>query len=240
MATVSDVIAGALQRINVLAAGETASGAESADALKRLNVLLDRLGSERLNIPFITRTAKAITASTSTYTIGTGGDINIVRPTYIDRINLLDTTPSPDTEIPLTRLTEEGYAGIVSKADTATYPTHWYYDHKYASGLGNIILYPVPTGTTLQMVLYTPTAVPIYSAVTSTVLLPPGYQQMLETNLAVELAAEYGKAVHPSLAKAAGESLRAIKRANFRMQDLHVDPAGLGSGGGWYDIYTGP
>ncbi|NCV71604.1 MAG: hypothetical protein EBW55_13090, partial [Betaproteobacteria bacterium] len=68
----------------------------------------------------------------------------------------------------------------------ATYPGAWYYNPTFPTG--TLTCWPVPTSSTLQGVLYTPTPVAEFSALTDVVSLPPGYRRFLRTNLAVELA----------------------------------------------------
>src|SRR5688572_16778444 len=143
MATVRDLIADALVEIGVLAAGEAATAADADFGLRALARLQDQWATERLTIPFITRTTKALTASDGEYSVGSGGDINIVRPVFIEAVNLIDTTPDPDNETPLTKLTEKEYQELPEKARTAERPDSWYYNLTYPTG--TLYLFPIQT-----------------------------------------------------------------------------------------------
>ena len=67
--------------------------------------------------------------------------------------------------------------------------------------------------------------------------LAPGYARALRTNLAVELAPEFGRPPDPVIHQAAKESLADLKRANFPLVEVGIDPA-LTGGGGSYNILT--
>jgi len=236
MATVSECCTQALQRIGVLAAEETATSADLSTAFNVLNQLMDSWGAERLTIPFVQRTTWTIVPNTSVYTVGTGGDINVARPVSIDYASFVDSAPSPDLEMPLNLLTNQAWEAIALKSLTSTYPQSAFYNPTYGSGanlLGTLTLYPVPTGTTLTGVIYAPLAISQFSATSTTVNLPPGYQRFVVTNLALELAPLFGAAPSQDLRDQANEAKATIKRANITMRDLTVDSGALPQSGVW-------
>lgn len=258
MATVRDLIEGALREIGVLAEGETATAAQAWEGIQRLNRFVERLSLERLTIYQTVRTTFTITSGDGTYSIGAatgyksppqGGDVHVYRPVFINEVRFIDTSTDPDTEYPLTKLTDDAYAAITLKAQTSTFPQAWYYNPTYADGA--LILWPTPTSSTLQGVLYVPTAttgfgssVPTASSadtiLSTTVSLPDGYEEMLTTNLAMLLCPSYDRQPHPVLAQAARDSMAAIKRANRRDMDLSFEAGALGgSGHPAYNIFTG-
>lgn len=164
--------------------------------------------------------------------------INIPRPVFIDHVNLIDTSTSPDTEIPLTSFTDDAWAGVVLKAQTATWPTSWYYNP--TAPRGTLSLWPVPTGSDISIALYVPTQVSEFADLDDDVTLPQGYRRMLYKNLALELCPTFGAKPHPLLQKQAADSLAAVKRANVRLTDLRFDSGALiGNRGRTYDIRTG-
>lgn len=237
MATAADLIDAALTEIGVRAAGETLSAAEASEGLSTLNRMLDSWAAERLAIYTISRTTWTITASDGSYTVGTGANVNRARPVSVDHVNYIDTSTDPDTEYPLAKLTEDAYAGITLKALTSETPQAWYYNPTYPTG--TLELWPVPTSSTLQGVMYAPTAVAQFTALTTAVSVPPGYERAIIKNLALELAPSYGKKVDAALAIQAQEAKATIKRANKRLADLTIDPAALIGSQSGYDIYQG-
>ena len=239
MATALNLIESALTEIGVRAAGETLPADEASDGLVSLNRMIDQWAAERLTIHTVTRTTWTITASDGQYTVGTGANVNVARPVYVDHVNFLDTATDPDTEYPLVPFTEDAWAGVRLKAATAVYPSNYYYNPTHPTG--TLDLWPVPTSTTLTGAFYAPTAVAQFAALTTSVSLPPGYERALLKNLAVELLPSYGRQPDPLLIEQARDAKAVIKRANKRPMDLSLDAAALISGGraGSYDISTG-
>lgn len=238
MATVlADLINPALSEIGVRSAGETLPADIGADALAALNRMMDAWATERLTIPNIVRTTWTISANDGDYTVGTGANINIARPVFVDHVNFIETSANPDVELPLQKLTEAGYAGIVSKAQTSVYPLAWYYNPTVATG--TLILWPTPTSSTLQGAIYVPTAVAQFASLAATITLPNGYQRAIVKNLAVDLAPSFSRQVDPELKAQARESKADIKRANKRDADLSFEAGALvNNGGGHYNIKT--
>ena len=237
--TALDLITASLKDIGVLAATETAPAGDAADALDSLNALIDQWKAERLQIFTVTRTTWTISASDGEYTVGTGANVNVDRPVFVDHVNYIETSTTPDTETSLIALTEAAYAGIQQKALTATYPTHYYYNPTFSSGLATLTLWPTPTATTLTGALYAPTPLAELAALSTAFSLPPGYERMIVKNLALELVPSYGKVADPVLVRQAMDSMAVVKRANFRLADLSFGSDVPGMRGGYYDVQTG-
>lgn len=237
-----ELITAALKELGVVGAGETPSSDLTTDALSTLNLWIDSLGTERLTMFKLTRTTKTLAASTASYTVGTGGSINITRPLWIEAAGLvLDTTASTPTEIPISVFTDQEYAGIPQKTLTATQPSGIYYDHGWTSGLGIIYPLPIPTVGTTQLVLYTPTPVSEFADLSATdYTFPAGYRRALTKGLAIELAPQFGASISDLLVQQAAESMADVKRSNFRLEELSIDPAYGPQGRAIYNIYTGP
>ncbi len=241
MATVLDVINSALTDIGVLAAGEAATGDDAADGLVALNNLIDQYAADRLQIYGLVRTTWTIVANTQTYTIGSGGDIAIARPMIIDHVSFQDTSPTKPLEYQLNNLTEDAWTRVPIKTLTSPFPTSWYTSRAYP--LDVLTLWPVPTDSNLQGVIYVPTAVAEFSALSTTVALPPGYKRMLQKALAMEMLPSYGRQPSPLLIEQARESKAIVKRSNTRLMDMSLDLAALvqGRDGRFiYDINSGP
>jgi hypothetical protein len=237
VSTVNDVIRGSLQLLGIVAAGEPLSSSDADLGLEFLNGLLGQFEAEQYMLPWRRRTTATLTASQSSFTVGSGGDINIVRPVYFDQINYLDTSLDPDQEFPLVSLSDDAYASLAAKAQTATTPSHYYYNPLFTTARGTLIPYPIPTSSTLQWVLYTQQAIARFAALTDSFSLPPAWERMLRTNLAVELAGPFEKQPPPWIVESARESKAAVRRSNLRVQDMSVD-AQLTPQTGRYNIYT--
>ena len=88
-----------------------------------------------------------------------------------------------------------------------------------------------------SLVLYYDEPFAQFPDLTTPVSLAPGYAKALRCNLAIELAPEFGRVVDPTVERLARESLADVKRQNFALVEVGIDPALTGGGGG-YNILT--
>lgn len=243
--TSQDIINASLRKLGVLAESEVPSIGQSNDALFAANMLWDRWSADRLQIPLLIQTTQALTPNKQTYQIGlgAGADISITRPVFIDHINWLNGNFSPPLEYQMQPLTDDGWARLAIKTITNPYPGSWWYQAFLGAQNGQLSLWPIPTNTGLSMVIYSQSAEAPFAALTTTLLIPPGYQQMIIENLAVELSSEYGVQPTQALAKAADDSMYSVKRMNLKQLDMAVDPGaqvqGYPNRTSWW-IWSGP
>ena len=246
--TCLELVSNALIDIGVLGQGQTAAGTTANFALGKLNRLIAAWSTNRLLTHKITRVTWTIASGTSTYTVGSGATINIARPSTMNyqgcNVQFIDTSSQATTEIYLNPpLTDDMYQAIQNKSQEATYPTNWYYNPTYTSSAapyGTLILWPVPTSSTLTGVFYAPVAATSL-ALADTIALPPGYERFYETNLGAELCTSYpvSDTVYERVRMQARESKGDIEKVNTRLSDLYVDAA-LVPFAGTSNIYTGP
>ena len=236
MSTVQTLIINpALRLTNLIGAEETPTAAEATDALRTLNRLIDQWSADRLKIPIVTQTTFTLSASTASFTVGSGGNVNITRPAYIDQVQYRDSN-SNNTN--LSKLTQDGWMNITDKTQTATRPSCWYYEPTYASSLGTLYLWPI-ADTAATGVVWHPTALAEFAALTTTLTVPPAWESFMVTKLAEELAGGYGRQLSPLTMRSADRAERSVKRQNLRMMDLSIDAGALvGRGRGAYDIQT--
>jgi hypothetical protein len=233
--TISDLCTTALQRLGILQAGETPSNEDSTLALARLNSLIDSWRTARLFDYSLVRTTWAITASTGSYSVGTGSTVNVQRPAHVLRIRLIDTSVTPNLEMSLGEpLTEAQYQAIPQKALTSPYPQRVFYNPTLPTG--TITFWPVPTSTTLQGVIYTPNASGTV-ALTDTLAVPPGYQLFYEESLAIHMAPDFEREPSTVLVRSQQRAESAVKRSNLKLADLVLDTPFVSR---QYDINAGP
>ena len=227
MPSANDFAQRALQLLGVLDPTETPSSEDGELAFDVLNDWIDELGTQRQTIYYVTRTAHTLTASTPSYTIGSGGTINIARPLWIDDAGLiLDTGASTPTEIPIRVLTDDERAQIPEKTLESSLVEGVWLDHNWSAGLARVFVYPIPSTSTTQLVLYTPTALTEFADQSTNYTFPPGYRTAIVWNLANELAPWYPAAKpDPRVEKKAADKLAWIKRANLRLSEVYIDRA---------------
>ncbi len=217
------------------------SPSERKDGLKVLNAMVDTWKSERLMVYAILRTAFNLIADKATYTIGESGvpDIALERPERIERAGYIFTTSTPNLETPLKILTPEEWAAIRLKGMTCTIPGGLYYQPTVPNG----ILTPWPTPTSGgKIAIYTWQTVNQFAAVTDPVVLAPAYQEAMEYNLAIRLAARFPERQKLSqlsidLARQALAKLKTINAPELKMATERA-AGGVGARTGHWSIFT--
>lgn len=216
--TVADLIKQSLRLLRVYGPNETPTSTELADGLGILNEMIDAFNAERLYVVCVNREVHTLSAGVGAYTIGVGGAFNEARPLKIEAAGIiLDLSISNPIEVPLEILTnQDEWAAIYLKNLPSTYPRKLYYEPRYP--LGTINLWPVPSGSLVQLVLYMWQVIAAFSTTGDTVAFPPGYQTLLRTNLAVWLAEEYGVTVTESVMKQATDAVARVKDSNVNKE----------------------
>jgi len=228
--TANDLIARALRLINVLASGEIPQANEAQDALNTLNNMLDSWSTQRMQIFTVTRTAVDVNgqpfnlvAGKQAYTMGLGGDFNIVRPPYIQRVGIINQPASAQPlELPLEYLTAEEWGAIPVKNIQSALPLRVWDDRGFP--FRTLSYWCVPN-VQVQTVFYLWQALAAFPDLVTDVTFPPGYAKAIAFNLAVDLSPEYGAPVPPVVAQQALESLAAIQLLNPQDVTLRCDPA---------------
>lgn len=236
------IITRALKALAVLESSEVPGPNEAQDALTSLNDLLETWGLTLQGVPAVSRLVLPLVASQSIYTIGPSGDVDTVRPDHIEAVSLVqDRTATTVSELPLEPpLTVAEWQHVPLKAVTSDYPTRVFYNRNVnASGQSTLSVYPIPTGSLADLILYA--AVPLSAFdLSSSVALPSGWARALVANLALELAPSYGAAIHSALRDTAEESKTALFRANHETPILQLSQALPGMRGrGGFDIFAG-
>ena len=232
MATPSTMILRALRLLGEKVVAGTLSSDEQTAYLADLNTMLESWSLERLMVYQLLQESKALTASTGSYTIGTGGAFNTTRPTRI--VDPCFIRDSSNLDYPLTIIDAEQYGRITQKTLDGQRPEYLFYDGAFASSLGTIYLYPEPAAS-LTLYINSWKQLQTFALISTTVVLPPGYQRAIEFNLAVELAGGFTN-VSQEVAKIARESKAVIKGFNAPAGVLRMD-AGV-AGHRRYNINT--
>jgi hypothetical protein len=241
-ASAQQLAKGALQDLGMIALGQELNGPEGASVLELLNLVVDAMSVDRGLLFSIVRTTETLVSGTPSYTVGSGGDIDIVRPLWIARAGLIqDTGASVPTEIPIAVLSKEQFADWPRKTEQSSQSRAIWYDHAAAAGLGAIYPLPIPNAGTTQLVLYTPGGqVSQFAEITTEYAFAPGYALMVRRLLADALVPMYPQASAQSIAKvqqSAASIRRQIQAANTR--PVYRENSPFLNGGGQFDIDAG-
>ena len=192
--------------------GATLTTDEQTECLAELNTMMESWQTERLMCYALTENSLALTASTSSYTIGTNGTFAVTRPTRI--VDPCFVRDSSGYDTPITLVSKEVYGRVVDKDAGFTVPTHLFYDGEFtATSTATIFLYPSPSGS-LTLFINSWKQLQSFANVSTNMLLPPGYQLAIESNFAVHLAAGLTE-ISNELARLARDSKAAVKSLNL-------------------------
>jgi len=201
---------------------------ELGAGLIALNDMLALWSADQIHVPVVVSGSFALVVGTASYTIGSGGDINTVRPTEIKRGIYIRDSGGQDHQVKL--ITREQYRSIADKS-VSSRPTQLYYEPSYPLATVQFNFKPDAIETVYYDALQPITEI---TDATATLLLPPEYKRALRYNLALELAPEYADIKIPELVIAgATDSKDALVRVNtLSQEEAQLDPA-LVRGGGY-------
>jgi len=208
MATAGDVINQALRSIGQLEEGETPSPETSDDCLVILNELLDSWSNERLMALYLQEESFSLVGGTASYTVGSGQTFNTTRPIKVDDSSY---TVIDGTSYPLRGINKAQYDSIPVKATSATFPNVFYYEAAYPAA--RIYFYPVPNAAiTFKMVSWKQQST--MASLATSFSVAPGTLRAIRSNLAVEIATEFGIEAPATVQRVAMASKRNLKRVN--------------------------
>jgi hypothetical protein len=226
MTTALDLIKRSMRLLGVYSIGEEPSADEAATGLTALNALTDSLANSGLLVYAKSLDTIALTANQASYTVGPSGATVTGRP-----VQVLDasTVSYQSVDYQLSVWTLEDYNSISVKTiggiPGGLFPQ---------MDMPDITLYlwPVPSTSGMTLNLWTNKTFTTFPALTTTVSLPPGYEQMLPFLLAEVLAPEYQTPVPAAVAGEAARIRRNLKRTNTQVPRLDM-PYGIPNGNGW-------
>jgi len=226
------VITDSLKLLGVVAGHEVPTAAEQQDSFARLNELIDSWGTHAQTLLVSRRDVIPLPPNIQTYQVGPGLDVDLPTPMAIDSAAYVIAS-APETEVFLDVGTDQYAVALPQKLLTGAPPQVVNYSRTH--GYGELWVWPVPTVAT-DLVVYWQQPLAAFPDLVTPVSLAPGYARALRTNLALELAPEFGRQVDGLIVAQARESLADIKRQNFPMVEIGIDVALTGAGA--YNILT--
>ena len=230
--TARDIITESLLDLGVLAEGETPTAIQAAGALKKLNAMLDTWGLDGLMVYGQTRNSLPLVSGKTSYTIGTGGDLNIPRPNNITYVTAYDTTQpaSNRVEYGIEILNNKDWAEVPYKSLPGSFPVYGVFpDWQYP--FINLFVTPVPNSSQYALYIYTPGILGNLT-IDQVIVFPAGYRDAIVSNLSIRLAPSYQAQVAEATALLAKQSMRLLANKNLQINDLKL-PYNL-----YYDIRT--
>lgn len=237
---VQDLLNAVFRKLQVATKGVNTDASEMANALQDLNIMLDEWSADTLMCMGSIMVSFPLTGGKYTYTIGSGGDFNGIRPNRITDAFVRDAS---GTDYPLKIVALNQYNDEASKSIDLGTPFELYYDTgtpQQASARGTIYLYPAPD-TAYTLFIGEQQPLTEFASLTDIVTFLPVYYSALMWNLTERLYPEYPVMDDKSFAtvqKMARSSQRALETLNFKkvvVDDLEMPT----TGGSRFNILTG-
>lgn len=233
MSTTKDIIKQALRNIGVTASGEEPGSDELQDAYLIFQQMVDDWS---LSKGLVVETHESFETNTvgaaSSYTIGSGGDLNTAWP-----IRILDcrARDAGNTETTITVVGLDQWSSVPVK-NVVQIPSYVYYKPAYP--LGTLYFDKIWLDNyTMKLVTWKEiTALP---SLNSALAYAPGYERALRLNLELELCPAFERPVSAVTATLAASAKRKIKRMNHTPIHSRVDDGLLPRRRG-YNIDAGP
>lgn len=232
MATALDLITRAYRRGRIIGRDEVLSPGRAADGLAELNDLLDEWWNDKTLVFHILVEQFALQANKQSYTMGTGGDFNTTRPVKIvpgtkytmngvDRQLAILTDRKSWDEIP--------YKSIVSP------PQGIFVDEAYP--LATLNFYPVPDQA-YPVFINSWARLQNIAGLNTAIALPPGYNRLIISGLAIALCPENGLEAPPSVVRAFGQTKRVLTLVNYELPVMGMPASVLPRWSGGSSILT--
>lgn len=232
MASAIELITRAMRLCGVKALGEDPSAEESQAGLEALNGLISSLSNEALMIFYESEDVIPIVPSVSVYTLGPTGTVVATRPvslllsSYVVYQNVSYATPL---------ITVDQYNSIVYKQQAAPFPWSLWYESTFPDG--RLEVFPVPNDNSI-LHLWSKKPLVEFASLATQITLPPGYDDMLAFNLAVNFAPEFDASVPAQVIQRAASTKRMIKRTNTKPL-IATLPGAVLPQTGWVNWRTG-
>jgi len=217
MTTARQIIESMLRKIHVLGTGSSLDATEADQALSTLNDLLSITSIQSPMVYEEKIETFSLVSGTGSYTIGSGGDFNTVRPLKINAAYV----SQGDNDYTLTMIDKEEYSEIYNK-EISTIPSKLYYNADYP--LGTLFLNFLPVSVT-TITLTSEKPLTQFTDLDTVFAMPPEYKMFLEFNGAVLIAPEYEREASRTVQTQAKKTKRLISVQN-RKNDKYVSTLG--------------
>lgn len=220
MTTVLEIITDSMQDAGILSSNETPNATDGQKAFRLLKRMLEADSTEDLMIYDNVQEVFALVSGQQSYTMGSGGDFNTPRPVDITEIYMRDTNGN---DLPVQLLSYAQYADILSKPITATIALSAWVNQGFP--YTTITFWPVPAQTTYRAVVWSWKQLATLTSIFNTLVFPPGYEDYIESNLAVRCCNAFSRPVPPDLKDWAIDAKSKLKKFNIDVPLLGFDSA---------------
>lgn len=216
-----------LLELGVGALGEDTHQSILNHALRQVNSMLSTWSAELGPVYASVLDELTWTGGEQSQTIGTGGDLDTIRPIDITgfqvRVNGIDYTLRP--------VSFEQYQTTRLKDTSNNYPTVYAFQKTYP--LGILYMYYEPSANASVRIQ---SKKPLSSiTLAAQISFPDGYQEAIQKNLAIRLASAHGESASPELIRTAFQAKQAILNINEVHSEVFLDSNVPGVASSGYD-----
>ncbi len=205
MTNAREIINGAAKLLSVVGRGQVLSAEDAQNGLEALNDLLGMFSLQPSAV-FTTTTETFNITGQESYTIGTGGNFNTIRPVYIESVFMSDGA----ADYALGQVSLNDYMTLRDKSDQGL-SDFFAYDNNVP--LSRIYFNPVgQSGYTVTIT--SKKAVTKFADLTTDYELPDGMSMMLKYNLAVIWAPQFEMEASPTVQATARQTKTAYMAYN--------------------------
>lgn len=233
--SVGDLINLALEDSGAFSSQKPPSYQDTLDALWRINMTIGQWNRRRWLVYHLLDVGVQCSAAVS-YTVGPGGDFDIVRPDRLEAAyirQLVPSNPSPvDWPLRIIQSREE-YSQITLKNLTAAPSEAVFYDSGFP--LGAVYPWPVPNSQ-YQLHLLVKSVLSQFDNLEDVVNLPPEYEQAIYAQIKVQARSAYQLPADQVMIGEAKATLSTLRKANFQVGRMTM-PTSLQQGRA-YNVYS--
>ena len=237
------IITAALRELGVEAQGETPSTDNTAFMFGKLNQMVDGWCAQNRLLYARGFAVYTIIPNHQPHTIGIAANapdftVTVGRPVEIISARLVLTSSTPNMDVPLELIDDDGWSQIGIKGMTSTLPAKLYYSPDFPNG--SIYLWPIPT-TVNNLRLETRNLVSSFVDLVTLYNLPYGYEDALIMSLAEKCLSAYPRPeMAAQITKQAREARAVIGSVNSRSPDISTDIGRSSRKAAWnWSIFTG-
>lgn len=229
--TARDFITLAMKEAGVLGVGQTLLAEDINDGLTYLQRMTNLWQKKRWLTPALEQFSIVCDGSIS-YTIGSGGDLDIARPPKISAAWIVqNNTGSTPVSLPLRPIfSYEDYA-LINIKELNSLSGWFFYDAQWP--LANF--FPIPIASDLYTIYLVVQKLLNFpdDSLDTVFELPPEYEEAIHYNLAVRLCSAYQLPVPPDTRKLAKASLNTLRVTNTQVPRLGMPRGLMGNRGGF-------
>lgn len=223
--TFQDILTDSLTSIGQLGTGQSMSNEQGAQGLRVGNRMIQKWSIQRLMLYLVTTRTFNLVANVQDYTVGPTGTFAGARPTFVESAQA--TIPGTTMQNPLSILKKSQWDAIAdtgARTSANGIPDKIWPEYTFPNLAFHV--HPIPQAV-VAIKLGTWEVLQQFASLFDQLSLPPGYEEAIATNLAMELCPYYDMPVSSDLQALAADALLKIQGINAQTLQGSLDESQL-------------